>query len=113
MIGFSVIAQTARAERVLSETTFDERGVVGKTYDELNPPDNLIEDQASEQVAKAENDSVAEDPSEPESDNGVQPSASGLVQFFSNLFSSDDNSQEPSATADDQLDAAAAVAEEV
>ena len=112
VIGFSVIAQTARAERVLSETTFDERGVVGKTYDELNPPDNPVEGQASEQVAEADKDPVAEDPSEPDSDNGTQPSASGLVQFFSNLFSSDDNSQEPSATADDRLDAAAAVAEE-
>jgi len=112
VIGFAVVAQTARAERVLSETTFDERGVVGKTYDELNPPDIPVEDQAGEQVAETEKDSVAEDPSKPDSDNGTQPSASGLVQFFSNLFGSDDNSQESSATADDRLDAKAEVAEE-
>ena len=103
LIGLAFVAQTARAERVLSETTFDERGVVAKTYDELNPPDDSVREQPIEPKADAKIGPSTIDSTERGAGNAAESSTSGLVQFFSNLFGSDDNRQEPSEKAEERL----------
>lgn len=68
------LSQSAHADRVLSETKFDERGVEARTFDGLNQPSPELSD---EQVIESVD--VEEEKSR----------SNGLVKFFSRLFGKD------------------------
>jgi len=96
-LGLMLLSHSVHAERVLSETTFDERGVEAKTFDQVNPP------QSSE---KGETLDIGLDESS-------EPPASIVKKFFSRLFGGDKSSQISSEGAvKDQADLSAVANEQ-